>query len=132
MYIMPDMHATPELYMNVTLTLPPLVALWAEEQPDAEAVILQVLSAHAEAHQSPMSRAWRDFVQKIPAIPYDHEFAVKYVVGEVLWNPMARKERVAIGKRVAREVKALGLIALNPPGDARGRYRRARPEELEE
>lgn len=132
MYIWPDMHATPELDMNVTLTLPPLVALWAEEQPDAEAAIQQVLSAHVEAHQSPMSRAWRDFVQKIPGLPYDHEFMVKHVVGETLWNPLIRKERVAMGKRVSREVKALGLIALNPPGDARGRYRRARPEELEE
>ncbi len=109
--------------MNLSLTLPPMVANWASTQSDPQAAILAVLTQHVETTEAPYHQVWRTLEQRIPSLPMGSDFTVRQIVGEDAWQTLKHGEKISFGIEVAKKADELGLVDVSKSKE--GRYRRA-------
>jgi len=110
--------------MNVSLTLSPSLAAWAQSQVNAEGAILSVLEAHLASIDSPTIRAGKLLTRNALTMPEGMEFEIPQVIGRENWETLTRSERLSLGKEIKRTPEAFGLVFLRKSVSNHAVYKR--------
>ena len=110
--------------MNVSLTLSPSIATWAQAQPNAEIAILDVLEAYLATIDSPTIRAAKLLKANAISMPEGMEFEIPQVIGRGDWEKLTRSERLSLGKEIKRTPESFGLVFLRKSASNHANYKR--------
>lgn len=110
--------------MNISLSLPPILAAWAKAQANAETAILDVLEAHLATIDSPTIRAGKLLKTNALTLPEGMEFEIPQVIGRTDWETLTRSERLSLGKEIKRTPEAFGLVFLRKSASNHAIYKR--------
>lgn len=111
--------------MNIQLKLTGSLKTWAEQQPNPEQAILEILKEHVAGPNTPFDKAAGLLKEKVKALPEGFEFEIQQAIGYEDWQTLNRESRLSLGRHVRANQEAFGVVFLRKNSSNHAIYKKA-------